>query len=76
MVVAEGSINQIKITAIASDFDFMGASIGAAEGEAFLFAAQHAIENKQPLLVVSSGRNENARIINLIITNDPNDTCN
>ena len=55
MVVAEGSINQIKITAIASDFDFMGASIGAAEGEAFLFAAQHAIENKQPLLVVTSG---------------------
>ncbi len=55
MVVAEGSINQIKITAIASDFDFMGASIGAAEGEAFLFAAQHAIENKQPLLTVSSG---------------------
>jgi acetyl-CoA carboxylase carboxyl transferase subunit beta len=35
MVVAEGSINQIKITAIASDFDFMGASIGAAEGEAY-----------------------------------------
>jgi acetyl-CoA carboxylase carboxyl transferase subunit beta len=33
----------------------MGASIGAAEGEAFLFAAQHAIENKQPLLMVSSG---------------------
>ena len=55
MVVAEGSINQIKMTAIASDFDFMGASIGAAEGEAFLFAAQHAIENKQPLLMVSSG---------------------
>jgi acetyl-CoA carboxylase carboxyl transferase subunit beta len=55
MVVAEGSINQIKITAIASDFDFMGASIGAAEGEAFLYAAQHAIENKQPLLMVSSG---------------------
>ena len=55
MVIAEGSINQIKITEIASDFDFMGASIGAAEGEAFLFAAQHAIENKQPLLMVSSG---------------------
>ena len=55
MVVAEGSINQIKITAIASDFDFMGASIGAAEGEAFLYAAQHAIENKQPLLMVATG---------------------
>ena len=55
MVVSTGSINNIPITAIASDFDFMGASIGAAEGEAFLYAAQHAIENKQPLLVVSSG---------------------
>ena len=55
MVVAEGSINQIKITAIASDFDFMGASIGAAEGEAFLYAAQHAIENRQPLLMVATG---------------------
>ena len=55
MVVADGSINQIKITAIASDFNFMGASIGSAEGEAFLYAAQHAIENKQPLLMVSSG---------------------
>ena len=55
MVVASGSINNIKITAIASDFDFMGASIGAAEGEAFLYAAQHAIENKQPLLVVTQG---------------------
>ena len=55
MVVAEGSINQIKITAVASDFDFMGASIGAAEGEAFLYAAQHAIENQQPLLMVATG---------------------
>jgi len=55
MVVASGTIDNIKITAIASDFDFMGASIGAAEGEAFLYAAQYAIENKQPLLVISSG---------------------
>ena len=55
MVVAEGSINQIKITAVASDFDFMGASIGAAEGEAFLYAAQHSIENQQPLLMVATG---------------------
>ena len=55
MVVASGSINDIKVTAIASDFDFMGASIGAAEGEAFLFAAQHAIENKEAFLVISTG---------------------
>ena len=55
MVVAEGSINQIKITAVASDFDFMGASVGAAEGEAILFAAQYALDNKQPLLVCATG---------------------
>ena len=55
MIVAVGSINNIKITTIASDFDFMGASIGAAEGEAFLFAAQNAIENKQPLLIIATG---------------------
>ena len=55
MIVASGSINNIKVTAVASDFDFMGASIGAAEGEAFLFAAQHAIENKEAFLVISTG---------------------
>ena len=55
MVVATGSINNIKITTIASDFDFLGASIEAAEGEAILFAAQYSIENKQPLLICTSG---------------------
>ena len=55
MVVAEGSINNIRLTTIASDFNYMGASIGAAEGEAFLFAAQNSISNKQPLLVVATG---------------------
>ena len=55
MMVVRSTINNIKITAIASDFDFMGASIEAAEGEAFLYASQHAIENQNPLLVVTSG---------------------
>jgi acetyl-CoA carboxylase carboxyl transferase subunit beta len=55
MVVSTGSIKNIQITAIASDFDFMGASMGSSEGEAFLFAAQHAIEKKQPLLIFTSG---------------------
>ena len=55
MVVANGLINNIKLTSIASDFSYMGASIGAAEGEAFLFAAQHSIKNNQPLLVVATG---------------------
>ena len=37
MMVACGTINNIKVTAVASDFDFLGASMAAAEGEAFLY---------------------------------------
>ena len=55
MMVVCGSIKNIKITAIASDFDFLGASMAAAEGEAFLYGIQHAIENDTPFLCVSSG---------------------
>ena len=55
MMVVKSNINNINITAIASDFDFLGASIEAAEGEAFLYACQHAIENHNPLLVITSG---------------------
>ena len=55
MMVVKSNINNINITAIASDFNFMGASIGAAEGEAFLHAVQNAIENQHPLLVITNG---------------------
>ena len=55
MVVATGNVKNIPITAVASDFDFLGASIEAAEGEAFLAAADHAIKNKQPLVIFSAG---------------------
>ena len=48
MMVVNTNILNLKITAIASDFDFVGGSIGAAEGEAFLYGIQHAIENEQP----------------------------
>ena len=55
MVVATGSLETIRITAIASEFSFLGASIASAEGEAFLAAAQHAIENNNPLVVFTAG---------------------
>ena len=55
MMVVRSQINNINITAIASDFDFLGASVEAAEGEAFLYASQHAIENQNPLLVITCG---------------------
>ncbi len=55
MMVVNTNILNLKITAIASDFDFVGGSIGAAEGEAFLYGIQHAIENQQPFVVFTSG---------------------
>ena len=55
MMVINTSLNGIKVTAIASDFDFVGGSIGAAEGEAFLYGIQNAIENEQPFIVFTSG---------------------
>ena len=55
MMVINTNIQNIKITAIASDFDFIGGSIGAAEGEAFLYGIQHAIENDQPFIIFTSG---------------------
>ena len=55
MMVVKTNINNIKLTAIASDFDFIGGSIGAAEGEAFLYGIQHAIENQQPFIIFTSG---------------------
>ena len=55
MMAINTNIKTIKITAIASDFNFVGGSIGAAEGEAFLYGIQHAIENEQPFIVFTSG---------------------
>ncbi len=55
MMVASGNINNIKVTSVASDFDFLGASMASAEGEAFLYGVQHAIENQTPFICISAG---------------------
>jgi len=55
MMAISTNIKNVKLTAIASDFNFIGGSIGAAEGEAFLYGIQHAIENQQPFVVFTSG---------------------
>ena len=55
MMVACGNIKNIKVTAVASDFDFLGASMASAEGEAFLYGVQHAIEAQTPFICVSAG---------------------
>tara|TARA_B100000029_G_scaffold440469_1_gene457640 strand:- start:3589 stop:4518 length:930 start_codon:yes stop_codon:yes gene_type:complete len=55
MMVACGNIKNIKVTAVASDFDFLGASMASAEGEAFLYGVQHAIEHQTPFICISAG---------------------
>ena len=55
MMVVNGHINNIQITAVASDFDFLGASMASAEGEAFLYGVQLAIKNRTSFLCVSAG---------------------
>ena len=55
MMVASGNIKNTKVTAVASDFEFLGASMASAEGEAFLYGIQHAIENRTPFICVSAG---------------------
>ena len=55
MMVVNSNVKNIKLTAIASDFNFIGGSVGAAEGEAFLYGIQHAIENEQPFIIFTSG---------------------
>ena len=55
MMVVSGTINNIKVTAVASDFDFLGASMAAAEGEAFLYGIEYARQNHTPFICVSAG---------------------
>ena len=55
MMVVSGNIHNIQITAVASDFDFLGASMASAEGEAFLYGVQLAIKNQTPFVCVSAG---------------------
>ena len=55
MMVVKSNIKNLNITSVASNFDFIGGSIGAAEGEAFLYGIQHAIENNNPFVVFTSG---------------------
>lgn len=52
ILVAEGRIGASAAVIAAFDFSFMGGSMGMAVGEGLLTAAQKAVENKAPLIVV------------------------
>jgi acetyl-CoA carboxylase carboxyl transferase subunit beta len=55
VMIAKGYINGLAITAGAINFNFIGGSVGAAEGEAILYGAQHAIDNKTPYIFFPCG---------------------
>ena len=55
VMIAKGQINGIQITAGAINFDFIGGSVGAAEGEAIIYGVQHAIDNKTPYVIFPCG---------------------
>jgi len=55
VMIAKGKINGIAITAGAINFDFIGGSIGSAEGEAIIYGVQHAIDNKTPYVFFPCG---------------------
>jgi len=55
VLIARGNLNGINITAAAINFDFIGGSIGSAEGEAIIYGVQHAIDNKTPYVFFPCG---------------------
>ena len=50
VMICKGNINNIKITAAAINFSFLGGSISSSEGEAIIYGVQHAIDNKTPFV--------------------------
>ncbi len=55
VMIARGKINDTDITAGAINFDFIGGSVGAAEGEAIIYGVQHAIDNQTPYVFFPCG---------------------
>ena len=56
ILVATGKINGIDTTVAASNFDFIGGSLGASETEAIIYAVDYSIKNSQPFVnVCASG---------------------
>ena len=54
-MIAKGKINNIDVTVGAINFDFIGGSVGAAEGEAIIYGVQHAIDNQTPYIFFPCG---------------------
>ena len=55
VMIARGKVNDIDVTVGAINFDFIGGSVGAAEGEAIIYGVQHAIDNQTPYIFFPCG---------------------
>ena len=55
VMITSGKVNGITITAGAINFQFIGGSVGSAEGEAIIYGIQHAIDNQNPFVFFPSG---------------------
>ena len=55
VMIARGKVGETNITAGAINFDFIGGSIGGAEGEAIIYGVQHAIDNNNPFVFFPCG---------------------
>ena len=55
VMIAKGIIDGIEITVGSINFDFIGGSVGAAEGEAIIYGVQHAIDNQTPYIFFPCG---------------------
>ncbi len=54
VLIGKGKISGVMTVAAASDFNFMAGSMGMAVGNAFLKAAETAVEAKAPLIIFSA----------------------
>ena len=55
VMIASGKVNGVTITAGAINFQFIGGSVGSAEGEAIIYGIQHAIDNQNPFVFFPCG---------------------
>ena len=54
IMIASGKLKDINVTVGAQNFSFIGGSVGAASGEAFIAGIQNAIDNQTPFIFYCS----------------------
>lgn len=52
--IGEGDLGGMKVVVAVQDFSFMGGSLGSAAGEAFVYAVNHAIKIKAPMILFTA----------------------